>query len=151
MKFMDCHLLKELKEAQELVEQSSDSFYQKKGINWIIADHLDNKMLGYFGVWRLMADHCRGEIGYALASENWGKGYMKETFATIIPFLFSSFHLHSLEANINQDNKVSQSLLESFNFMKEAHFHENYFFEGKFVDSIIYSLLEDRFIDANSD
>jgi ribosomal-protein-alanine N-acetyltransferase len=50
-------------------------------------------------------------------------------------------NLHSIEANINPENIASRKLLEKTGFVREAYFKENYFFNGKFIDSEIYSLL----------
>jgi ribosomal-protein-alanine N-acetyltransferase len=49
--------------------------------------------------------------------------------------------LHSIEAQINTGNAASAHILESVGFMKEAHFKENYFFQGIFSDTIVYSKL----------
>jgi ribosomal-protein-alanine N-acetyltransferase len=49
--------------------------------------------------------------------------------------------LHSIEANINPDNLASANLLEKNGFKKEAHFRENFYYNGKFLDSLIYSLV----------
>lgn len=98
--------------------------------------------IGYFGFWRIEKEHCRAEIGYALNPEFWGNGYMLETMNRLIDFGFNNLKIHSIEANVNQENLSSIRLLEKLNFKKEAHFRENYLFDGKFIDSIIYSLLE---------
>jgi ribosomal-protein-alanine N-acetyltransferase len=47
-----------------------------------------------------------------------------------------------VEANVDKDNTASIVLLERNNFVKEAHYKENYYFEGKFIDSVIYSLID---------
>jgi ribosomal-protein-alanine N-acetyltransferase len=49
--------------------------------------------------------------------------------------------LHSIEANVNPNNLSSIKLLERNNFIREGYFKENYFFNGKFSDSAIYSLI----------
>ena len=89
-----------------------------------------------------MKDHCRGEIGYALSPEFWGKGYMTEALNKMIDFAFNDLKLHSIEANVNPNNNSSIKLLKRCGFRKEAHYRENYLFNGEFIDSIIYSLLE---------
>ncbi|MGE5859464.1 MAG: GNAT family N-acetyltransferase, partial [Ignavibacteria bacterium] len=58
---------------------------------------------------------------------------------------FKVMNLHSIEANVNPDNKASIRLLERNNFTREAYFKENYFYNGKFLDSAIYSLLISEF------
>jgi ribosomal-protein-alanine N-acetyltransferase len=59
----------------------------------------------------------------------------------VMEYGFGTMKLHSLEANVNPDNKASIKLLERNNFIKEAHFKENYFYDERYLDSAIYSLL----------
>ena len=61
--------------------------------------------------------------------------------AAILKYGFNTLKLHSVEAIVNPDNMQSIRVLEKNNFVKEAHFKENYFHEGKFKDTVIYSLL----------
>jgi len=67
---------------------------------------------------------------------------MYETINRMVRFGFDEMNLHSIEANVNPANKKSKRVLEKIGFKKEAHFRENYLFNGEFLDSIIYSLLE---------
>ena len=55
---------------------------------------------------------------------------------------FTELNLHSIEANVNPENEKSERLLVKFGFKKEAYFRENFFYNGIFKDSIIYSILE---------
>ena len=55
--------------------------------------------------------------------------------------------LHSIEAIIDPENKASAVVLEKNSFVKEAHLKENEFYEGRFLDTVIYSLLNpEKFI-----
>jgi ribosomal-protein-alanine N-acetyltransferase len=67
---------------------------------------------------------------------------MHETLKRMAKFGFNNMKLHSIEANVNPGNEKSKRVLEKIGFKKEAYFRENYLFNGKFLDSIIYSLLE---------
>jgi len=67
---------------------------------------------------------------------------MYETINTVVRFGFENIKLHSTEANVNPANEKSKRVLEKIGFKKEAYFRENYLFNNKFLDSIIYSLLE---------
>jgi hypothetical protein len=49
--------------------------------------------------------------------------------------------LHS-EAIIAPENHGSAKVLEKNNFIKEAHLKENEFYEGRFLDTVIYSRLK---------
>ncbi len=142
MEYMDSYPEPDILSMKEKIKEMNLSFHMKLGINWAIFEKLSSKMIGYFGIWKLDRDNCRGEIGYALSPDFWGKGFMGETFKTIIPFGFQKLHLHSFEANVNPLNMNSIRILEKQCFKKEAYFRENYLFDGKFIDSIIYSILE---------
>ncbi len=142
MEFMDIPKLESLEEAQEQVKCLSNSFSEGKSIRWGIIEKSSNNFIGYYGYWRLVPEHCRGEIGYALLPQFWNKGYMSETLNVLLNFGFESIKLHSIEANVNPQNIRSIRLLEKIGFKKEAYFRENYLFNGRFLDSVIYSLLQ---------
>ncbi|MFA9389799.1 MAG: GNAT family N-acetyltransferase [Prolixibacteraceae bacterium] len=145
MEFMDSIYINNEEEAQLKIKSIVADYEQKCGINWVICDKKTDKFIGYIGFWRLMKEHVRAEIGYALVPSYWGKGFMFEAAQTVLDFGFTSMGLHSVEANVNKDNVNSIALLSRLGFLKEAHFRENYLFEGRFLDSIIYSLLETDF------
>lgn len=60
---------------------------------------------------------------------------------SVLDYGFKQLNLHSVEANINKMNNASRNLLEKFGFVKEAHFKENFYFNGTYLDSVIYSLI----------
>jgi len=142
MRFMDVIRFESIGDAEKWVQTADESYNKETGINWGIVEKQSNNFIGYFGFWRMIPEHCRAEIGYALKSEYWGKSYMYETINRLVRFGFEEMKLHSIEANVNPLNERSKKVLERNGFKKEAHFRENYLFNGEFLDSIIYSLLE---------
>jgi ribosomal-protein-alanine N-acetyltransferase len=146
MEFVDSARPKEVNDALKMIENTHSDFEQKLGINWAITEKGKDEMIGYFGYWRLIKEHVRAEIGYLLHPDYWRKGIMSEAMNATFEFGFKEFHLHSLEANVNIDNVRSVGILKKFGFQKEAYFRENYFHDGKFLDSLIYCLLESDFV-----
>jgi ribosomal-protein-alanine N-acetyltransferase len=142
MRFMDVIRFESIVDAEKMVQSVEESYIKETGINWGIVEKHSNIFIGYFGFFRIIPEHCRAEIGYALKPDYWGKGYMYETINRMVRFGFENIKFHSIEANVNPDNEKSKKVLERIGFKKEAYFHENYLFDGKFLDSIIYSLLE---------
>ncbi|MEJ2505762.1 MAG: GNAT family N-acetyltransferase [Ignavibacteriaceae bacterium] len=142
MKFMDVTRTKSVNDAKRLIRNVREDYKNEKGVSWAVIHKNSKRFIGYAGFWRMQPQHCRGEIGYALKPEYWGKGFMTETLKTIIDFGFHKMNLHSIEANVNPKNQKSKKLLKRLGFRKEAYFRENYLFEGKFLDSEIYSLLK---------
>lgn len=141
MKNMDSPPLASRNDAVNAIQENRALFQDKKGITWALIEKAENRFLGYFSIWRIDRTHARAEIGYALKPSYWGKGYMKEAMVCLLPFAFNSLHIHSIEANINPNNTASENLLSTLGFKKEAHFRENFWFNGAFHDSIIYCLL----------
>lgn len=142
LKYMDTEGHHLLNDAVAMIDAIHHSFVAHNGINWVIEQKETHQMIGYIGFWRIMKEHVRAEIGYALSPEFWGKGFMTEAIQKIVDFGFTTFKLHSIEANINPLNLRSEKVLQKMGFKKEAHFKENFYFNGSFFDSIIYSLLE---------
>lgn len=145
MKYMDTTWMQSIDDAKKMIFQNHQSFVDKEGFKWVIAEKDSDKMIGDFGFWRIDKAHCRGEIGYALLSQYWGKGFMREAMNTLLKFGFEKINLHSVEANVNPNNKASINILKRFGFQQEAYFRENYLFNGEFLDSAIFSLLKKDF------
>lgn len=142
MQFLDKAPFQSVEEASLLITKREDDLNNNVGITWAIALKENPKVLiGDIGLWRFMKEHYRAEIGYMLLPEYFRKGYMKEAITQVIDFSFNNINLHSIEANINPQNLASATLLQSVGFLKEAHFKENYYYNGRFLDSVIYSLV----------
>jgi len=141
-KYLDRDNHKTVDESGSMIQSIIKSFEDKAGINWIIREKISFEVVGYIGYWKLIRENVRAEIGYALKPEYWGKGYMSEALLKVIEFGFNEFNLHSIMGNVNSQNKRSIKLLEKYGFKKEAHFREDYLYNGKYLDSIIYCLLE---------
>jgi ribosomal-protein-alanine N-acetyltransferase len=89
----------------------------------------------------LIKENYRAEVGYMLLPEFWKKGLAKEALLKVIEYGFDEMKLHSIEAHISPRNAASASLLGKTGFVKEAYFKEDFFFNGAFEDTAIYSLL----------
>ena len=142
MQFMDSDLHKSVEVSNQFIHQNLNLYKNKSGIFWAIINKKSNEFIGDFSFWKIDHKNSRGEIGYSLNPEYWGNGYMSETIGTIIDFGFNQLKLHSIEANINPKNDKSKKLLLKSGFIKEAYFRENYYHNGKYLDSEIYSLLK---------
>jgi ribosomal-protein-alanine N-acetyltransferase len=145
LKYLDRDPHTSTEESELMIEGIIKSFNDKEGINWITRKKDTLDVVGYIGYWRMRKKDARAEIGYALKPEYWGNGYMQEALTKVIEFGFTEFCLHSIEANVNPANLNSIKLLEKFGFKREAYFREDYLFNGKFLDTAIYSLLETDF------
>ena len=141
MMYMDGPMPKDKEEVHGKIEQIIKDFEEQKGIIWTIKLKNQSDMLGYFGFWRIDRKNHRVEMGYALKKEYWKQGIATEAARLAIDFAFNEFNVHSICANINPSNAPSRALLMKLGFRQEAYFREDYYFNGKFMDSAIFSLL----------
>jgi [ribosomal protein S5]-alanine N-acetyltransferase len=86
-------------------------------------------------------EHYRAEIGYLLHGSLHGKGVMTEAMRAVLDFGFNTMQLHSVEAVVDPENAASIGLLQKAGFVREGYYRESFFFEGKFLDTAVYSLL----------
>ena len=143
MKYIDRPRAVSLQDAEDFLDIINKSLDANDGITWgITMKENQGKLIGTIGYWRMKKEHFRAEIGYMLNPAYWKKGIMKEAILAVLDFGFNTMRLHSIEANINADNIASAGVLEATEFIKEAHFKEDFFFDGTFRDTIIYSRLK---------
>ncbi len=140
--FLDREPAQNIEDAISHIKIVQRSFEEKTGVNWVLHTKADDKLVGYVGLWRIDKAHNRAEIGYVLLPDYWGKGLMKEAIDVVVRFGFTTMEIHSIEANVNKENIKSINVLEKCGFKKEAYFRENFFYKGKYLDSVIYCLLE---------
>ena len=144
MKYIPRPLVKNLEEAIEHLAKIDSGIENNEAINWAITLKGNSKLLGIIGFYRTKHEHYRSEIGYMLLPEIHGKGIASEAVEVVTKFGFNEMKLHSIEAVIDPRNGASEKVLQKNGFVKEAHFKENEFFEGKFLDSVIYSKLNEE-------
>jgi len=145
MKYIPRPLVTNTDEALEHIRMIDDKIISGEGINWAITLKGDPKLLGIIGHYRIKPEHYRAEIGYMLHPEYQGKGIITEAIKAVVAYGFDEMQLHSIEAIIDPDNVASAAVLEKNGFEKEAHLKENEFFNGKSLDTVIYSLLKRNF------
>ena len=141
MQYLDRDPMTSLDEARSFITRIEESLSQGMGITWGICLHNSTELIGKIGLWRLIKEHYRAEIGYTLHPGFWGKGIMTEVLQEVIRYGFKELGLHSLEANVNPSNLASIKLLKKQGFIQEGYFRESYFYNGTFLDSAIFSLI----------
>ncbi len=140
--FLDRKPAQSLDDIEQFLQVIKTAFAQHNGLTWLLVEKLSSKVVGYIGMWRIDVAHNRAEIGYALKKEFWGQGLMKEAIDTVALFGFKKLELHSIMADVNPLNANSIKVLEKCKFKREAFVRENFYFNGKYIDSLIFGLLE---------
>lgn len=145
MKYITRPLAKSIEDALAHIAIIDEKIVNNTGINWGITIKGNPKIIGIIGHYKISPESHRAEIGYMSLPETNGKGYMSEAIKAVLIYGFEQLNLHSVEAIIAPENIASERVLQKNGFVKEAHFLENEFWEGKYLDTVIYSLLKRNF------
>ncbi|MBC7776709.1 MAG: GNAT family N-acetyltransferase [Phycisphaerae bacterium] len=132
--------MQDIGEARELIETYQKAYQQNEAVNWAICLREQPEwQIGTVGFWKMDKVNHRTEIGYTLQYDYWRQGIMSEAIMAAMEYCFKVMDFHSVEANTDPDNAGSGGVLEKLGFVQEAYFRENFYFEGQFLDSRIYS------------
>jgi ribosomal-protein-alanine N-acetyltransferase len=141
MKYIPRPLAKSIDDSLEHIETIDAKIDTNEGINWAITYKDNPKLIGIIGHYRIKPENFRAEVGYMLLPEYNGKGIITEAVQEVVKYGFNEMKLHSIEAIIAPENFGSEKVLQKCGFVKEAHLKENEFYEGRFLDTVIYSIL----------
>ena len=142
IKYLDRDGDKDVHEVSALIQQLNQSMVVGEGVHWGISFRDGNdELIGVLSFWRIDKKNHRGELGYMLHPNFWRLGIMTEAIRAGLEFGFRRMKLHSVEANTSVANVASQNLLLKNGFVQEAHFRENWYFDGVFSDSLIFCKL----------
>lgn len=81
-------------------------------------------------------------LGYWLAAGAQGRGTMTTTVAALLPHVFYEWELHRVEIHCASENRRSRAIPERLGFREEGILRENELVGGRYLDSVVYGLLE---------
>jgi ribosomal-protein-alanine N-acetyltransferase len=139
MKFIPRPLAINLQDALDHIALIDKEQEANQLINWGITLQGSNKMIGMICLVRMQPENYRTEVGYILHPDYHGKGVMDEALKVVIAYAFDTMKFHSLEAVIDPANIASEKLLLRNLFVKEGYFKERTFYNGVFLDDMVYS------------
>lgn len=117
------------------------------GIHEIGSVGLPGPMIGTIAleVDRFRPDAKSKEIGYSLAKDAWGKGYMTEASAEVIRYAFENLEMEILTICTSPVNKRSQRVAKKNGFTYEGRIRKAYrIYTGELRDSLVFSLTKEE-------
>jgi RimJ/RimL family protein N-acetyltransferase len=114
----------------------------KTWFQFIIIEKETQKIIGDLGIHFFDNENKQVEIGCTLNKNFQNKGYATESLKRVIDYLFKELSKHRIIASIDPENKNSIQLVERIGFRKEAHFVESLFINEKWVDDLIFAMIE---------
>jgi RimJ/RimL family protein N-acetyltransferase len=133
------------------VEQTREFINSTSGIELDTPDtwfqlalvHRDSdRLIGDCGLHFFSSERRQAEIGITLATACQRQGYASEAVQAVLAFLFVELGKHRVFASVDPRNSAAIALFERVGMRKEAHFVENLWWKGMWVDDVIFAMLE---------
>ncbi len=141
--YLDIATMERPIEAMFFIKIMKERFEKGRGIRWVITLRHSQQVLGTCGYnhWGYPVQNYRGEIGYDMAQDYWGQGFMGEALDSIIGYGFMVRNLNRIEALVLPENTRSIHLLQRLGFYREGTLRQYAWFKAKFWDVLSFSLL----------
>lgn len=135
----------DLAESREIIENVFLPYHV-----WSIREKATGRVVGNIGLEpdRRREDVNSMEVGYSLAEDCWGKGYMTEACKAVIDYAFREFGLVIIGICTGPDNVRSQRVIEKCGFVFEGRQRKGYhIYDGTDRDNMVYSMTREEWED----
>jgi ribosomal-protein-alanine N-acetyltransferase len=110
------------------------------GIRWGV--EREGCLVGTCGFNNLNKGARRGELGYELGYEFWGRGYMRRALRPVLDYGFNIMRFERIEAFLNVDNDRSAGLLKKIGFKLDGTLRDYALSPRGLIDQNCFSLLK---------
>jgi ribosomal-protein-serine acetyltransferase len=130
----------ELPETEKFIAETQDQIARNDGFQACIAP--GGPIIGVAGFHGVSWANRRTSIGYWLAEDQQGQGIMTSAVRALVDHAFGEWDLHRIEIQCAPGNRRSRAIPERLGFREEALLRENELVGGRYLDSVLYGLLE---------
>ncbi|HLM80794.1 MAG TPA: GNAT family protein [Terriglobales bacterium] len=134
-----------IEDSRRFIEQTIAAYQRGENAELAIELKSDKKVIGTCGLINISADHCRGELVFAMAKENWGGGIMGEALKAMLAFGYGALQLNRIFAKVDPDNMKTILVLKRATWQFEGTLRQEVKVRGTFRDVKLYSLLKKEF------
>ena len=85
-------------------------------------------------------------IGITIGKKYWNRGYGLDSIRTLCSYLFNNKKAHKIELEVVSENKRAIKCYRKCGFKDEGVRRSKYYYNGKYIDTIVMGLLEEEFI-----
>jgi RimJ/RimL family protein N-acetyltransferase len=111
------HPHENIETTKSMLERAVVAWEQGLRFPFIIADKNTNQLAGMI---EIRTEGHKAEIGYVLAREFWGKGYMTEAVRALIDWAFQQPAMYRVYATTSVENFGSQRVMEKAGMQREG-------------------------------
>lgn len=85
-------------------------------------------------------------IGITIGSRYWNRGYGQDSIKLLLNYLFTDLNAIRIELEVISTNTRAIACYKKCGFLQEEIKKDNYYIDGKYVDTIIMRIIKDEFI-----
>ncbi len=129
----------------EYITESMDLFDRGEKYTWGIFKAGTEQMIGV-GVLRDIDYKNRvARIGYSTGRKYWNNGYTMMAVKFMLHYAFKELELNRIEVRVDKNDDRSIKLLEHIGGVREGILRQAFFYNGKYRDIDIYSILKTEY------
>jgi RimJ/RimL family protein N-acetyltransferase len=127
--------------AETAIARALEAYRDETEIRFAVELATTRELIGTVNLHHFFNQNNRCELGYAIASAHWGKGYASEALEAALDHGFREVGLNRVEADIDPRNAASGRVLEKLGFRKEGYMPQRWLVHGDYADTVNYGLL----------
>ncbi|SNT03092.1 Protein N-acetyltransferase, RimJ/RimL family [Anaerovirgula multivorans] len=113
--------------------------------HFIIAEKVSGDYIGQMGLLKIDWKNRTAEVGIVIGKKDLlGKGIGTEAMRLLQQFAFERMNLNRLELTVHDFNARAIKCYEKSGFTLEGRLRQKYYFNGKYTDIIIMSILKEE-------
>lgn len=132
---------------KELLDKYISSYKNNDYYRWAVISKDNNECIGQIAFFFVDSNNNFAEIEYCIGTEFQCKGLATEATKAIIDFGFKKINLHKIQICHKSINIPSKRVIEKCGFNFEGALRDYFFINGKYVDRLYYSILENEYIE----
>lgn len=136
--FLDRNVNMTLQEAEQRIIKLAAETQRNNSIEWIIQFKDEDTMIGSICLWNIIPEEDKGEMGYEMHPDHYGKGIMTEAMQHVINYAFTIMQLKTIEALPHKDNIKSIQVLERNGFSRDFDLKKYKLSENEIANTAVF-------------
>lgn len=135
-----------LAQSRQFIDRVLQRYEHGRPAAWAVVLKATGSVIGTCGFTAVDTGNRRGEIGYALGRDYWGRGLMTEAVRAILPVGFQKLKLECIAAVCLSDNIASARVLEKAGLTYQGTLRDAILHKGTYRDLQQYSISRSDFL-----
>lgn len=131
-----------LHETKQLIHVMRKDIFGGAVGNLGIIRKADGRLIGTIGLMAVDWDNRGAEIGFSLALDCWGQGYMPEAIRAFLEYGFETLELERIEARHDTRNPASGRAMQKAGMAFEGILRQKIYYKGEYADLALYASLK---------